>query len=41
MITFIASIPEVLVFYSPMLNHPGYILGAALTTASPSGRYSK
>ena len=28
MITFITSIPAVLVFYSPMLNHPGYILGA-------------
>ena len=27
-ITFITSIPAVLVFYSPMLNHPGYIVGA-------------
>ena len=28
MITFITSIPAVLVFYSPLLNHPGYIVGA-------------
>ena len=27
-ITFITSIPAVLVFYSPMLGHPGYIVGA-------------
>ena len=27
-ITFITSIPAVLVFYSPLLNHPGYIVGA-------------
>ena len=27
-ITFITSIPAVLVFYSPLLSHPGYIAGA-------------
>ena len=27
-ITFITSIPAVLVFYSPLLGHPGYIAGA-------------